>query len=273
MCIDHLINDISPSKPTNLSISIQGDILSKKLAFIEFRLWKQGKLNLDVLTQKLKATVEHANWDLLTEFNFLPIPLCEPIGEISKPNLEVSDEIDSNYIDDFEAGNDGKLIHIYHTVLPYWMQFGLELSVPAVKKHLVSLERRHPVPIILKELQNLIQNCTKDMTPKSFVQCNSQPFADTYIQDDILLSKIVDGVDGNVKWLSQAIEFESKNDSRCFPWNPKKHEKNMGIKSIFIARNFKQWKAFNSKNSDFKLQDPKGTFSRIFILLLFYLQT
>jgi hypothetical protein len=44
-------------------------------ALLEFRIWKQGKVKSESLTQKLQASVQHATWDLLMEFRLLTAPL------------------------------------------------------------------------------------------------------------------------------------------------------------------------------------------------------
>jgi hypothetical protein len=53
-------------------------ICTGPVALLEFRIWKQGRVNIESLTQKLKASVRHATWDLLIEFRLLTTPLCIP---------------------------------------------------------------------------------------------------------------------------------------------------------------------------------------------------
>lgn len=42
---------------------------------VEFRLWKQGRVNIESLTLKLKAAVRHALWDNTLELKLLTAPL------------------------------------------------------------------------------------------------------------------------------------------------------------------------------------------------------
>ncbi|KAG8256862.1 hypothetical protein J6590_061145 [Homalodisca vitripennis] len=42
---------------------------------IEFRIWKQGRVNMEQLILKLKSVVRHALWDLIMEYQLLTIPL------------------------------------------------------------------------------------------------------------------------------------------------------------------------------------------------------
>lgn len=42
---------------------------------VEFRLWKQGRVNIESLTLKLKAAVRHALWDNILELKLLTAPL------------------------------------------------------------------------------------------------------------------------------------------------------------------------------------------------------
>lgn len=62
-------------------------------------------MNLESLVQKLKAAVRHANWDLITEYNFLPIPLAEPFEECSEsdPRL-ISENNSSEWNQSYETG-------------------------------------------------------------------------------------------------------------------------------------------------------------------------
>lgn len=44
---------------------------------MEFRLWKQGKVNTDNLSIKLREAISQANWDIVMEYNLLQAPLCQ----------------------------------------------------------------------------------------------------------------------------------------------------------------------------------------------------
>nr|CAD7568425.1 unnamed protein product [Timema californicum] len=59
-------------------------------AVMEFRIWKQGRVNIESLTQKLGAAVRHALWDLLMEYRLLTTPIPEiqffPSSEPTTPN-------------------------------------------------------------------------------------------------------------------------------------------------------------------------------------------
>ncbi|CAG2059608.1 unnamed protein product [Timema podura] len=59
-------------------------------AVMEFRIWKQGRVNIESLTQKLSAAVRHALWDLLMEYRLLTTPIPElqffPSSEPTTPN-------------------------------------------------------------------------------------------------------------------------------------------------------------------------------------------
>lgn len=50
--------------------------------YVEFRLWKQGRVNIDNLSIKLREAISQATWDLLMEYLILTAPLCQ---EISSP--------------------------------------------------------------------------------------------------------------------------------------------------------------------------------------------
>ena len=230
----------------------------------------------------MKAAAKHANWDLITEYNFLPTPLTEPLSddledvddmymrndplelnnyELGKPSYFISYKYfkKRNKLMLFYSGVKGKLKKVYHTTLAYWFQFALDLSVPAIKKHVVKLERRHALPVILKELQNLVHSHALDTTARTFIQWSKQPFIeDGLTQDELLLSKIVENADGNVKWLSKAAEQENTDDLIFLPYDVNKENQSLYVRSILIARNFSQWKASSSDKIESEQLIPKG---------------
>nr|XP_022914806.1 KICSTOR complex protein SZT2-like isoform X1 [Onthophagus taurus] len=44
--------------------------------YLEFRLWNQGRVNMDNLFQKLYTSASHANWDIIIEYHMLKKQLC-----------------------------------------------------------------------------------------------------------------------------------------------------------------------------------------------------
>lgn len=45
-------------------------------SYLEFRLWKQGRVNMDNLSQKLRNATSQAVWDIIMEHYLLQSPLC-----------------------------------------------------------------------------------------------------------------------------------------------------------------------------------------------------
>ncbi|XP_056646993.1 KICSTOR complex protein SZT2-like isoform X1 [Diorhabda sublineata] len=76
--------------------------------FLEFRLWKQGRVNIENLSDKLKLAVSQASWDIVTEYYLLRNPLCiesekniyDDIGtkplNLNTEDLEFKKEIEFN---------------------------------------------------------------------------------------------------------------------------------------------------------------------------------
>ncbi|VEN57127.1 unnamed protein product, partial [Callosobruchus maculatus] len=77
-------------------------------SYIEFRLWKQGRVNIENLCQKMEATVSQATWDIVMEYFLLTQTLCVdskmkvsekcPKIELADSNLDLSKEIEFNCI-------------------------------------------------------------------------------------------------------------------------------------------------------------------------------
>ncbi|CAH1982614.1 unnamed protein product [Acanthoscelides obtectus] len=75
-------------------------------SYIEFRIWKQGRVNIENLSQKMEATVSQASWDIVMEYFLLTQTVCVNSNEklpekcskleIDKLNLDFSKEIEFN---------------------------------------------------------------------------------------------------------------------------------------------------------------------------------
>ncbi|XP_076285950.1 KICSTOR complex protein SZT2 isoform X2 [Lasioglossum baleicum] len=215
---------------------------------IEFKIWKQGRVNIEALLQKLCSTVKHAIWDLVTEYKFLPTPLTEPIpiniSEIQMDNTnarattktDVSQRIGPDLsINRFETGEDGKLHFIYCVTLSQWFRFALEIGVPSVKKHEVNIYHRHPIATIVRELEILTQSQAPDTSSRAFVLKDKQPFTEKFVLNDEMINKERD--------CTASKHEDNSNLPLYVPCDFNKEEQGTYTKCILIARNFCQWKA------------------------------
>ena len=80
--------------------------------YLEFRLWKQGRVNIDNLSIKLRDAISQATRDLVMEYLILTAPLCEERNRIMLPltavkintsELNLAKEVEFNCI--LEVGN------------------------------------------------------------------------------------------------------------------------------------------------------------------------
>ena len=243
---------------------------------IEFRIWKQGRVNLESLILKLSSAVKHGIWDLVTEYNLLATPLTEPIidsstmvGETENKEIQTlvktsTQKVSENLtINQYELGEKGKLDGTYHTTLARWFQFALEIGVPAVKKHEVIIHHRHAIPVIVRELQNLIRSQDPDTSSKVFILQDRQPFLNQFIVSHKTGSapKWSDSIrNSSDQSLAENMDQESANSPVYVPHEFNKEEQITYIKCILVARNFHQWKASLGKEIDLELLAPKGQF-------------
>jgi hypothetical protein len=42
---------------------------------IELQIWKQGRINVDLLRSYLTMVIKYSTWDFVMELNYLPAPL------------------------------------------------------------------------------------------------------------------------------------------------------------------------------------------------------
>ncbi|XP_043599602.1 KICSTOR complex protein SZT2-like isoform X2 [Bombus pyrosoma] len=247
-----------------VSTSIYDQSSAESPPLIEFKIWKQGRVNLESLLQKLCSAVKHAIWDLVTEYKFLLTPLTEPLTkdaqEISIENKENQTSVKTDAlpkimhdltIDRFESGEEGKLHSIYCVTLSQWFRFALEIGVPSVKRHEVILNHRHPISTIITELEAIIQGQAPDTSIRSFVLKDRQPFIEKYISNEELLTKLKNNN-------YSVLENEGKLDLPVYiPCDFSKDVQGTYTKCILIARNFHQWKASFSKTVQPELLIPK----------------
>ncbi|XP_030748432.1 LOW QUALITY PROTEIN: KICSTOR complex protein SZT2-like [Sitophilus oryzae] len=66
-------------------------------SYLEFRLWKQGRINLDNFSKSLKLAVSHATWDIITEYYLLKQPLC--VKEYSENPYKVKKKCEIDNLD------------------------------------------------------------------------------------------------------------------------------------------------------------------------------
>nr|XP_033323081.1 KICSTOR complex protein SZT2-like isoform X1 [Megalopta genalis] len=214
---------------------------------IEFKIWKQGRVNIEALLQKLCSTVKHAIWDLVTEYKFLPTPLTEPLLNATKTHMEnanaetsTKSDISQRIVPDlsinrFETGEDGKLHFIYCVTFSQWFRFALEIGVPSVKKHEVNIYHRHSIATIVRELEILIQSQAPDTSSRAFVLKDKQPFTEKFVLNDETTNKENDCLDSKHE--------DNSNLPHYVPCDFNKDEQGTYTKCILIARNFCQWKA------------------------------
>ncbi|XP_048511777.1 KICSTOR complex protein SZT2-like isoform X2 [Athalia rosae] len=244
-------------------------------ALIEFRIWKQGRVNLESLTQKLRAAVRHATWDLVTEYKLLPTVLTEELQndllidcavahkETQTPmkNKQYKPPIsDAFQLTRYDVGESGTLHQVYRTTLQHWFQFALQLNVPAVKKHTVIMQRRHPIPVIAKELQSLIRGHAPDTSSRTFVLSERQPFIDSNSSyESICMAKsfhMSDSIESaNGVWLS-VFKEDNISQSVYVPCDLTREDQSP-IKCLLVARNFYQWKASHSQTIEPEILVPK----------------
>ncbi|KAK2589304.1 hypothetical protein KPH14_007855 [Odynerus spinipes] len=244
---------------------------SKQL--IEFRIWKQGRVNLEALLQKLCAAVRYATWDLVTEYNLLSTALTEPLDNVDKSSPTEKKETqtpvknkqtqpkdpDNLVINQYEFGEEGKLNEIYHTILAKWFKYALDIGVPAVKKHEVIIHHRHSIPVIVRELQNLIRGYASDTSSRAFVLRDRQPF----LSESVTLTPNLQAFcergnsEDRKKWVMNVNERERTLSPVYVPCDFSKHEQGTYTKCILIARNFYQWKVSFGKTVQEDLLVPK----------------
>ncbi|XP_059469171.1 KICSTOR complex protein SZT2-like [Neocloeon triangulifer] len=161
-----------------------------KTARVEFRIWKQGKVNSDLLTKNLQMALQHTFWDLQMEYRLLTPSLSQDDGDMSLSQLDAMTSSSDmpimltsflagspvsakslfppESIDQFESGEKGRLHQVFHWVMTEWLSFAVEIGVPSVKKHTVHFKSRQDIALTLKEFQKIIMANAPDSSVAIF---------------------------------------------------------------------------------------------------------
>lgn len=97
-------------------------------AYLEFRLWMQGRVNTENLSIRLKTATSQATWDLIMEHRILLEPFCttdRPGKPISAESVGNNHEFDSNTLIDFSFGT---------KITSQVLQLGKKVDCPATFK-------------------------------------------------------------------------------------------------------------------------------------------
>ncbi|XP_049806805.1 KICSTOR complex protein SZT2-like [Schistocerca nitens] len=233
---------------------------SEEMAFMEFRIWKQGRVNIESLTLKIKSSVRHALWDLLTEYHLLTAPFTVPLTsavnlktvstverqsslpdedavaeEMSTkmPMKEDDTAVAGDLLNEYESGESGILHKMYASVINEWLEFAVQIGVPAVKRFCVTLTSRHSLSVTVKELKNLVVLNAQDTTALVFNRVTNEHQLEE--EEDVFVPVSVSDSD---------IHDQPRTDS----------------KSLIVGRNLAQWKACLTDDGVFDndVLDPKA---------------
>lgn len=87
-------------------LNINFDLEGLPDSYLEFRLWKQGRVNMDNLSQKLKNATSQAVWDIIMEHYLLQSPLCyEDVANLKGAILSSNKLTDPNITTPFSDGD------------------------------------------------------------------------------------------------------------------------------------------------------------------------
>lgn len=95
-------------KNRNFQNAVTANIIDPKNGlpetYLEFRLWKQGRVNMDNLSQKLKNATSQSVWDIIMEHYLLQSPLChEDIKTSTLPsNKQINPIVEDTAFAEFE---------------------------------------------------------------------------------------------------------------------------------------------------------------------------
>jgi hypothetical protein len=83
---------------------------------------------------------------------------------------ELPDSGPSTLTDAWEEGTRGRLHHMFTSAVFRWLQAGIDIEVPSVHRHPVTLVAKHSLPLVLKEIEAQVAAVLPDLATRVFIQ-------------------------------------------------------------------------------------------------------
>lgn len=224
--------------------------------FLEFRIWKQGRVNFDTLNYKLTSAVSQAIWDLVSEHHLLLAPLC-----YSENNSNDTPEVEKKY-----PNNQNISTLVPKACSKYKMPPGSR-----VKKTVMLIDIDQPLEISANVFPNddndscyergetgIVHPVYASMLVKWFefaIEIGVPSIKKSHIQlknrhpIGICLRELQHVFNSLAPDMTlKAFQFDTSDKRNYIPYDCNK----TAVKCLLVARNFEQWKACVSARSDVK---------------------
>lgn len=197
-----IFDELTFDEAVQTEVLIEGEELPE--VYIEFRIWKQGRVNLDVLNLKLKSAISQAVWDLISEYYLLRAPLC---------NIRDTEDDDASSINS-ETSN---------------IRLLLEQEIPSLRLSYKKRFCRHPIrtiPLGSKAVRKITFDSTSSEASSSSTSISPLAKLQDFVQsvdmkiveskNKIVLSRYEKGEMGSVhkvyafmflKWFEYAVQL------------------------------------------------------------------
>ena len=119
----------------------ENEALTEEDLILQFRIWEQGRVDLEELTEKLQNLVQHALWEVVTEHLLMPFDIMNTslLTEIQEEPLERLNENFCNFAEE-------------------WFDLGHELKVVSISKTSANFISHHSTLNSMKEVQKVSHN-------------------------------------------------------------------------------------------------------------------
>jgi hypothetical protein len=182
------------------------DMTSEDDVILQFRIWEQGRVDMEDLIETLQLMAQHALWEVVTEHLMMPNDIMALL-----------------HIPGFSDDPIEKLHYEFQFFTKDWFEVGLELKVVSLTRSTAEFISHHTTLNSMKELQHQINMSIHDIKTKAF-QLGSYRDPQTTQLESIYLSC-------NTHGLVPSIAEDETSKIRlhdCY---------------ILLGRNFKHWNA------------------------------
>jgi hypothetical protein len=207
LSVEKLKNFVQLGAPVN-----DQDVLDEDNLILQFRIWEQGRVEIDELGEKLGQLVQNALWEVVTEYFLLP-------NDILSCNMKVPGQAEP-----MEALNEE-----FSQFAKEWLEVGVRLRTASVSKITVEFMSHHAPLNSMKELQHQMSLAVSDVKVKTF-QLGSYRVPETGELETLYLPCNRQGI---VQASEAVDEATGETTSRL----------SMHDVYFLVARNVKHWQA------------------------------
>ena len=120
-------------------VNEDSEALTEEDLILQFRIWEQGRVDMEELVDKLQNIVQHSLWEVVTEYVLLPqdiISNSEEESQENEPSERLNEEFSNFAVEWFDIGHELKVVSLSKTSVNFVSHHSTLNSMKEVQKNL-----------------------------------------------------------------------------------------------------------------------------------------